>query len=58
MGLTFQRIANHPTSITDSVVATHLSVDQLSTVLSSSIKDTFPSASEMEIEDYKIPGGF
>lgn len=54
--LTTQRMANNPTAITSTIAATHLSVDQLSQMLLASIRETFPAASPMEIDDMRIPG--
>ena len=51
-----QRMANNPTAITATLAATHLSVEQLSQMFLASIRETFPAATPMEIEDITIPG--
>lgn len=49
-------MANDPAQIGSDKPATHLSTSELSELLLASIRDTLPSASVMEIEDFKVPG--
>jgi hypothetical protein len=49
-------MANNPTAITATIPATHLSTSQLADMLLASIRETFPAATPMEIEDLVLPG--
>lgn len=51
-------MANNPTAITATIPATHLSISQLADMLLASMRETFPAATPMEIEDLTIPGTF
>lgn len=49
-------MANNPTAITATIPATHLSTSQLADMLLASIRETFPAATTMEIDEMVLPG--